>query len=350
MPSLMVYLTPPTRTGSSSWFSMMTPVPYNIFKFSRGFFAPHLCVGQLTALARSQLVPPSQGLRAFQRCGAKDFQRMEPRLSQELQLANVAETVQLVDEARIGAGRHAPTPVLELVPEAHPQAVFVLPLHLVLRRPIEPKRAMGLPTGLVETPQRRERILLVPFRPACSHEIPSRLVNRKGGNQGEVELDQLVHDLVPTVAERRCRLFPKPARFPEPVLLVAVVVVGREVLHRAVDEKRLRQTVPVLQGGEPQSNGVQRVHPGNTHLRVVTGGAKALFLGLVGSGRHDVGTKRGQLQSIRPLFRHLGDPRPSLVRRRDGSLAPLPKANVGLDTRCGNLLLGTLLLVPKSPI
>src|SRR5690606_5516316 len=106
-------------------------------------------------------------LRLHQRLGpahrraADDFERVEAGFLQQLQLADVVEAVELVDEAAVAARADAPAPVLVLVQETHPETEVLLPLDLVLRRPVEPVGAVRLAARLVELPERRNGVALM---------------------------------------------------------------------------------------------------------------------------------------------------------------------------------------------
>ena len=125
----------------------------------------------------------------------------------------------------------------------------------------------------------------------------------------EVELDQLVHHLVPLLRARRRRLLPEAAGLAEAVRLVGVVVVERIVLDRAVVEQRLGQAVPVLHRGQPPARRGEDVDPRHVHLRVVAGGAQALLLRLVDRRLHDVRPVAEELDAVGALGGHLVHPR-----------------------------------------
>ena len=81
-----------------------------------------------------------------------DFQRRESGLAQQMHLGDVAESVEIVDVAGIGADRNLAAAVLVLVDEDHPQAIVLLPGDFVLERPVEPVGAVGVAIRTIEFP------------------------------------------------------------------------------------------------------------------------------------------------------------------------------------------------------
>src|SRR5262249_42443595 len=75
----------------------------------------------------------------------------------------VFEAVGLVNESEIRSGGHASAAIFEFIDEGHPELVIVLPFDLVLGRPVEPVRAVGFAAGLIELPERGQRVTVVPF-------------------------------------------------------------------------------------------------------------------------------------------------------------------------------------------
>ena len=106
------------------------------------------------------------------------------------------------------------------------QIVIPFPLNLVFRGPMKPVSSMGAAVGLVPAPERGQRVLLMPLGAPGPHEVTARFVNRERGDDGKVELYELLHDFVPVLAVGGNGLLPKTARFSEPMGLVVVVVVG----------------------------------------------------------------------------------------------------------------------------
>src|SRR5215510_13142761 len=186
-------------------------------------------IGQFARTDYAELHRPSlllrEQFRAVEGRRADHFERMESRLLQQLQLAYIFETVGLEDEARIRAGGYATAAILELVHEGHPEPVVVLPFDLVLRRPVEPVGAMGFAAGLIEFPQRRQRVAVVPLGTHRAHQVAAGLVDGERRVDGEVEFDQLVHHLVPLLAARRRGLLPQSPGLAEAILFVVVVVI-----------------------------------------------------------------------------------------------------------------------------
>ena len=71
-------------------------------------------------------------------------------------------------------------PVLLIVHKVHPELIVPLPGHLDLGRPVEPVRRVFFPVGLIETPERRQRVLFMPFGAAHTHEVARRLISHEG--------------------------------------------------------------------------------------------------------------------------------------------------------------------------
>ena len=138
--------------------------------------------------------------RAPHRRRADHLERMEARLLQQLQLADVIESVELEDEAGVGAGGDVPAAVFVIVQKAHPDAVVVLPLHLVGGRPVEPVRAVRGAARLVPAPQRRQRVAVMPFGAHGPHQIAAGFVDRQRRIDVEFLRHQLVDDGVPLLA------------------------------------------------------------------------------------------------------------------------------------------------------
>src|SRR6056297_26243 len=67
-------------------------------------------------------------LRPMQRRSSDDLQRMKARLLQEFHFLYIAEAVELVDEAGIGADSDAPASVLVVIKEGHPALIEVAPV------------------------------------------------------------------------------------------------------------------------------------------------------------------------------------------------------------------------------
>ena len=117
---------------------------------------------------------------AVQRRRANHFERMEARLLQHLELVDVAEAVGLVDKPGVRSGRDAAAGVLEVVDERHPHLVEPLPLDLVFGGPVEPVGAVRVAVRLIEIPQRRQRVLVVPVGVAHAHHVAARRIDRHG--------------------------------------------------------------------------------------------------------------------------------------------------------------------------
>src|SRR5439155_1042593 len=117
-----------------------------------GFGAPNIDLSHpiMTVLGRVYAQP------------RRSFLLLRLGLLQQLQLADVGESVQLKDETGVGAGGDAPAAILVVIQELHPDSIVVAPFDLVLRRPVVPVRAVGRAAGLIEPPQRRQRVAVVP--------------------------------------------------------------------------------------------------------------------------------------------------------------------------------------------
>ncbi len=134
---------------------------------------PHEC--------RTRAACPSARASAcapWKRRRSNHLQRMEAGFLQQLELLDVAEAIELVDEARVRARRDAAAAVLEVVQERHPDAVEVLPGDLVFGRPVEPVRPVVLAVRLKEVPRARQRVGLVPFGRARAHQVAVGRVDR----------------------------------------------------------------------------------------------------------------------------------------------------------------------------
>src|SRR5579859_1307469 len=105
---------------------------------------------------------------------------MEARLLQQLELADVAEAEDLIDEAGIAASADAPTAVLVLVDEGHPEAVLFLPLNLVLGGPAIPVGAVAAALRREIVPHRFPGVILVPIGLACTHQVAVGVVDGEG--------------------------------------------------------------------------------------------------------------------------------------------------------------------------
>ena len=191
-------------------------------------------------------VVAAEGLGAPHGGGADHFERMEAGLLQQLELADVVEAVELEDESGVAAGGDVAPSVFVIVDELHPEAVVLLPLDLVGGGPVEPVRAVRLAARLVELPERREGVLVVPLGAHRAHQVAARLVDRERRIDVEVQLHQLVDRGVPLLGAGRRGLLPEAAGLAEAILFVVVVVARRVVLDGPVGEHRLRQSVPVL--------------------------------------------------------------------------------------------------------
>ena len=154
---------------------------------------------------------------------------------------------------------------------------------------------MRLPAGLVVVPLRGECVLLMPIGLTGAHHVTARFVDRHGGVDAEVELQEPIDKLVPGIGATFCGLIPKAADLPETMLFVVVVVVVWKVLNGLVVEERLEETVVVGHHVETQFGCIERIHTCHTGLRQVVDSTEAVLMGLINESFHDRGRKRGQL-------------------------------------------------------
>ena len=180
----------------------------------------------------------SFGLRerrgAVHRGGLNDLERVEAGFLQHLQLVHVAETVGLIDEARIGSGRDAATHLLVVVEQLEPHLVEVPPCDLVFGRPVVPVRAVVGAAGRVERHQRRQRVLVVPVGVTELHQIASGRVDRQRRIEHRAELEVLGEVGLPLRRARLMDLVPQPRDLAEPPLLVGRIHVHRPGLDDVV--------------------------------------------------------------------------------------------------------------------
>ena len=121
----------------------------------------------------------------------------------------------------------------------------------------------------------------MPERAAHAHKIAAGQVGSESGYQREVTLEQCIHDLVPLVAVRQCRVLPKSAGFAETVLLVVIDVIDRVVLNLLVREHRFRKPVPMLHGAKSPGRGIEDVGMHDIELCMVHRRAKLEFIGFI---------------------------------------------------------------------
>ena len=232
---------------------------------------------------------------------------------------DVAEAVEIVDIARIGTDRDLAAAVLVLVDEAHPQAEVVLPLNLVFERPVKPVRSVRVTVRAIEIPELGHRVLVMPRGAAHAHKIATGEIGCEGRRDAEVAREQGLHNLIPFIAAGLRGLLPQSPGLGEAMLLVLVHVVVRIMLHTAVFEQRLGQTVPVLHGAQAARRGAQHISVFYGQLGVVHGRIQALLARLVQGRGHNV---FGSAEEFHPGPAHaldVANPLPRLGRRCDRS-------------------------------
>ena len=119
------------------------------------------------------------------------------------------------------------------------------------------------------------------------------------------------------------RLIPDGGGLAEAVLLVRVVVVGRELLDLVALQHALE--VPVVVGDSPQAEatGLQGVHPRHAGLAQVRNAAQVLDLGLVQHRRHHLGrVEIEELDAVDIVLGRPADPGAALFRRVAGTAFP----------------------------
>ena len=220
MPSLIVYLTPPTCSG----------LPVLSFSFRRTGAVEHLEVlqrvlvdddhvgehaGADDAELRRLALRLAQRQRAVHRRRLDDLERMEAGFLQHLQLVDVAEAVGLVDEAGVGAGRDAAAHLLVVVHQLEPHLVEVAPRDFVFGRPVVPVRAVVRAARRVEVHQRRQRVLVVPLGVAERHHVAAGRVDGERRIEHGAELQVLLEVRLPLrdcPARRSCPRAARPGR------------------------------------------------------------------------------------------------------------------------------------------
>ena len=283
---------------------------------------------------------------------ADDLERMEARLLQHLQFEDRAEAVGLVDEAGVRTDGDPAAAVLVLVQEPHPDAVEVLPGHLVRGRPVEPVRAVVQAAGGVELGQAGQRVVRVPVGVARPHHVAAGGVDRHRRVDEEVELQELLQQGVPAFAAGLDQA-PLPRHLPEAELLVHVVHLDRPGLHVVGFVHRLEQAVEVGHPDQPQPRGVDRVHVADPHLVQVSGRPHAQAAGLVQQGRHDRRRKRAELETVHALL--VGVPDPLAGVRGSANVPVLPllaaaRTLIGHEARRGDLVPAAAFLLAQVPL
>ena len=196
---------------------------------------------------------------------------------------------------------------------------------------------MILPVRLVELPQRRQRVGLVPRRVHLVVHIPARLVGGHRGIEGDVEGEHLLEEGVPLGAAALVDQVPLPRDLAEAVLLVVVVHLRRPWLDVVVLVQRLEQAVEVRDRAESEAGRVERVHLRDAHLAEVGRAAEAELGGLVQQRLHDLRAERVELEPVAARLLHVPHPVPRVLRGVDDAAAPTlaARAGEGIDPHAG---------------
>ena len=169
----------------------------------------------------------------------------------------------------------------------------------------------------------------MPFGTAGAHEVPVGFIYIKGGVEGEVQVQEFLHHLIPMFRIGWGSLFPESSGLFEAVLLVGVVVVGRVILNGAVVEQGLGESVPVFHGGEAGAGGVEHVPAGYVHLGVVAARAQPEFFILLEGGSHDIRGGTKEFDPVGSALLVVAHPFAGLFGSGDGLFAAHSKSRIG---------------------
>ncbi len=178
----------------------------------------------------------------------------------KLQLVDVAEAVGAVDEAGIRAGGDAPAHFLVIVHQPEPHLIKIPPRDFIVRGPVIPVGAVVRAARLVEIPQRRQRVLLVPLRHARAHQVAPRRINRQRRVEHRAQREMLLQVRLPLRPARLVNFVPQPRHLPEAVLLVVVEEVHRPRLYHRIFQQRFEMPVEVRHRAQPGARGLDGVH------------------------------------------------------------------------------------------
>src|SRR5690606_10256553 len=157
----------------------------------------HEQIGALSYFDSADQMIDSAKRRALAGRRSNDFQRMEAGFLQQLKLANEAEPKDRVDEARVRSGADAPTAILVLVDESHPQSIILFPLDLGLRRPAIPVGTVATTLRCKVSPHGLPGVVAMPIGLPRAHQVAVRIIDRERWHEREAELEKLVEHLVP---------------------------------------------------------------------------------------------------------------------------------------------------------
>ena len=142
---------------------------------------------------------------------------------QQLQLFDVTEAKGVVDEAGIGTSGHSPAHLFVVVDQSEPDLIEISPRDFVFCSPIEPVRSVDFLARLKVIPKRGDRVLVVPFGGASTHDVAAGGVDRKCRIENGSQFQVLLQIGVPFRAARLVDLVPKTGDLSKPELLVVVI-------------------------------------------------------------------------------------------------------------------------------
>ena len=258
---------------------------------------------------------------------------MEAGFEEEFEFFDEAEAEDLVDEARIRAGRDQAAEVLVVVDEGHPFDVGVAPRDLVFARPVAHVGAVFIGRGLEELPQGGGGVVGVPFGGAHAGGIAGADVDVEGRAQCGAEFEEFAKRLLPGVAAAFGGLQPQVGALAEALGFAVVVVVGGYVLEGAVAEHRFGDAVPVFDAVQSPPRRGQRIDLRGPALVVVAGGAQPASSGGFDGGPENGGGGAEEFHAVRTAVRDLVDPGGRLVGGDRGGPVEGSGAQGGVDVQ-----------------
>ena len=175
---------------------------------------------------------------------------------------------------------------------------------------------------LEERHQRRQRVLVMPFRRTHAHHVAAGDVDVERRVEHGPEPALLAQVAPPLPTAGLVDLVDPVGDLAEPHLLVAVVVAGREQLD-SLPQHRLQMPVEMRDRADPVARGDQRVHlvrtagPDDADLGQVRGRSEVLLLRLVEQRLHDRRISAlgiAQLESVGAVLSRPADPFAGLLR------------------------------------
>ena len=156
--------------------------------------------------------------------------RGSTRFLEKLHLLDGGEAEGVVDVPRVRADGDPAAHVLVVVQEGHPHPVEAPPGRLVPRRPVEVVRAVVGAIGLIEVPERRQRVLLVPVGVAATHvDVAAGQVGGHGRVEDHVQRLELGQEGLPLRASLPVNEVPLPCDLPIAATAAAHVQPGMVV-------------------------------------------------------------------------------------------------------------------------